>query len=236
MAENKKSFLLYCDLIHTIEELTDDEAGRLIKHVLRYVNDLNPEAPDRLTKISFEPIKQALKRDLLKYENIREKKRLAGIASAEIRKQNQQMSTPVESVQHTSTDSTVIVNDSVSVSDSVIVKEKKEKKRFTPPTIQEVILYFSENGYSEKSAIKAFNYYDVAEWIDSKGNKIKNWKQKMQGVWFKTENEERKELQQQAQIEIKICDYAIPNNELFGREQEDLLQRCKEGLYQKIKP
>ena len=24
MAENKKSFLLYCDLIHTVEQLTDD--------------------------------------------------------------------------------------------------------------------------------------------------------------------------------------------------------------------
>jgi hypothetical protein len=213
--------------------LKNDGGHVLMEDVLKSSQEAGKNSR-RLTKISFEPIKQALKRDLLKYENIREKKRLAGIASAEIRKQNQQMSTPVESVQHTSTDSTVIVNDSVSVSDSVIVKEKKEKKRFTPPTIQEVILYFAENGYSEKSAIKSFNYYDVAEWIDSKGNKIKNWKQKMQGVWFKTENEERKDLQQQAQIDIKICDYAIPNDELFGREQEDLLQDVKKDYIKKL--
>ena len=35
---------------------------------------------------------------------------------------------------------------------------------------------------------KAFDYYDCADWHDSKGNKVKNWKQKMQAVWFKDEN------------------------------------------------
>ena len=43
MADNKKSFLLYCDLIHTVQKLSDDQAGKLFKHVLEYVNDLNPE-------------------------------------------------------------------------------------------------------------------------------------------------------------------------------------------------
>lgn len=69
MAKDKKSFVLYCDLLPTVEKLTDEEAGKLFKHVLRYVNDLDPEA-DRLTELMFEPIKQALKRDLQKYENI----------------------------------------------------------------------------------------------------------------------------------------------------------------------
>ncbi len=196
MAENKKSFLLYCDLIHTIEELTDEEAGKLFKHVLRYVNDKNPEPPDRITKIAFEPIKQALKRDLLKYEIIREKKRLAGIASAESRKQHQQALTGVESVQQRPTHSTVNdsvsdnVNDSDSVSDNVIKKSKEKRKHFSAPTIEEVQNYFKENGYTKESAIKAWNYYDTGNWKDSKGDQVKNWKQKMQGVWFKDENKD----------------------------------------------
>lgn len=69
MAKDKKSVLLYCDIIHTIEELSDEEAGRLFKHYLRYVNDLNPTPPDKLTQIVFEPIKQNLKRDLKKWED-----------------------------------------------------------------------------------------------------------------------------------------------------------------------
>ena len=78
MAENKKSFLLYCDLIHTLEKLTDKQAGQLFKHVLRYVNDLNPQTDDILLQVCFEPIRQSLKRDLQKYEQIRENKSKAG--------------------------------------------------------------------------------------------------------------------------------------------------------------
>ena len=73
MAKEKKGFLLYCDIIHTIEKLNDEQAGKLFKHILRYVNDQNPVTDDILTEVVFEPIKQTLKRDLEKYEGIRAK-------------------------------------------------------------------------------------------------------------------------------------------------------------------
>lgn len=76
MATNKKSVLLYCDIIHTVEELTDEEAGKLFKHYLRYINDQNPTAPDKLTQIVFEPIKQNLKRDLIKWKERSERNSL----------------------------------------------------------------------------------------------------------------------------------------------------------------
>ena len=41
MAEEKKGFILYSDIIHTIEKLTDEQAGVLFKHILKYVNDLS---------------------------------------------------------------------------------------------------------------------------------------------------------------------------------------------------
>lgn len=64
MADGKKKVLVYADWIHLFESLEDDEAGKLIKHFFRYVNDMNPEAPDKLIKVAFESIKQTLKRDL----------------------------------------------------------------------------------------------------------------------------------------------------------------------------
>jgi hypothetical protein len=79
MAEDKKSILVYADWINIFEELEDVEAGKLIKHFFRYVNDKNPEAPDRLTKLLFAPIKQTLKRDLVKYEEKREKNRQSAL-------------------------------------------------------------------------------------------------------------------------------------------------------------
>lgn len=68
MAEDKKSFLLYTDLIYTVNKMPDDKAGELFKHILAYVNDLNPETDDLIIQLTFEPIKQQLKRDLLKYK------------------------------------------------------------------------------------------------------------------------------------------------------------------------
>ncbi len=73
MAKDKNSFLIYCDIIHTVDKLDDLQAGKLFKHLLKYVNDLNPVADDIVTEIAFEPIRQSLKRDLQKYETIRER-------------------------------------------------------------------------------------------------------------------------------------------------------------------
>ena len=85
MAQDKKSFLLYTDLIHTVKKLNDEQAGKLFKHVLEYVNDLNPQTDDILLQVCFEPIKQSLKRDLQKYEQIRENKSKAGKKGAKKR-------------------------------------------------------------------------------------------------------------------------------------------------------
>lgn len=124
MADNKKSFILYCDTLHTFEELEDEEAGKLIKHLLRYVNDLNPVAPDKLTKIAFEPIKQQLKRDLVKWvgktERLANNGRLGGIKSGEKRKANALKSKQIEANEANASKSKQIeANEAVSVSVNV---------------------------------------------------------------------------------------------------------------------
>jgi hypothetical protein len=70
MAKDKNSFLLYSDLYFTLKKLTDEQAGKLFKHILSYVNDENPQTNDFIIEVAFEPIKQSLKRDLRKYESI----------------------------------------------------------------------------------------------------------------------------------------------------------------------
>lgn len=68
MADGKNKIIVYRDWKTTFDKLTDEEAGRLIKHFFNYVNDENPVPVDRLTEIIFEPIKQTLKRDLKNWE------------------------------------------------------------------------------------------------------------------------------------------------------------------------
>lgn len=95
---------------------------------------------------------------------------------------------------------------------------KKEKggvggkgRRFIKPSVEEVKSYFAQNGFSDQSAIKAFNFYDVADWVDSKGTKIRNWKQKMQGVWFKDENRAVGQSQSNSVLDAKKSAAKIDN-------------------------
>ena len=129
MAENKKGFVLYADQKIIFEDLTNEEAGLLIKHIFSYVNDENPILEDRLLNMAFKPIKLQLKRDLVKYKEVKEKRSLAGQRSSELKKQQVltkstsvenveqalTKSTSVEDVEQVSTKSTVIDNVNVNV-------------------------------------------------------------------------------------------------------------------------
>src|SRR6185437_7057594 len=76
--------------------------------------------------------------------------------------------------------------------ESLLEKNKKENKsksrEFTPPSVDEVVSYFYEKGYTKESAQRAHEYYSTSDWHDNNNKKVKNWKQKMLSVWFKPEN------------------------------------------------
>jgi len=63
-------------------------------------------------------------------------------------------------------------------------KNKKKGTATTTPIFNEVKAYFLENGFSERLAKKAFDYYEDSGWVDKNGKQVLNWKQKMQSVWF----------------------------------------------------
>lgn len=75
--EGKKSFNLYTDLIQLvngsnvhnveIEPMTDDEAGKLFRWILEYVNDLHPAVPKEI-KFAVVQVKKQLDDDLEKYK------------------------------------------------------------------------------------------------------------------------------------------------------------------------
>lgn len=69
-----------------------------------------------------------------------------------------------------------------------IKKDRVEGRKFIPPNEKDVVQYFVEQGYPEELGKRAFMSYSVADWHDSNGKPVKNWKQKMVNVWFKPEN------------------------------------------------
>lgn len=127
MAKDKKGFILYADQKELFDQLPNEKAGELIKHIFSYVNDENPINKDLIINLAFTPIKQQLKRDLQKFEDVKVKRSEAGKKSAEAREIKRQQaltnSTSVKSVQQTLTNPTVRDNVTVTVNDTVKVKD-----------------------------------------------------------------------------------------------------------------
>lgn len=181
MAENKKSFVLYADLIKSIEHLTNEEKGVLFNHLLEYVNDKNPVLEDRLVLTAWKPIELQLKRDLVKFEEVKAKRSDAGKRSAELRAlknegHNTTNSTSVESVKQSSTNST----DNDNVNDNVNVNVINSKSK---PSLETRSLAFKEtlrpflNQYGADMLKSFYNY-----WSEPNQNKTKMLYE-MQKTW-----------------------------------------------------
>ena len=52
------------------------------------------------------------------------------------------------------------------------------KKDFVPPTLEEVQTYCKSRN-NNVDAQKFFDYFTASDWVDAKGNKVRNWKQKV---------------------------------------------------------
>ena len=109
----------------------------------------------------------------------REKKSLAGIKGMGKRWKNQQ-----NSEKNNTVITPLYQNDNIDITLYNKGKEKerkgkvKESSIFIPPTLDEIKTYIAEKKYST-DPLSFYNYFSEGNWIDSKGNKVKNWKQKL---------------------------------------------------------
>lgn len=75
------------------------------------------------------------------------------------------------------------------------ISEKKE--RFSKPTLEEIKNYIEEKSLNV-NADDFYQYFEEGNWIDSKGNKVKNWKQKLL-TWNKYKNNNTRNTNQPKQ-------------------------------------
>lgn len=85
--DRKKSFVLYADYLEFISVLTDEQKGKLFQQILEYVNNgTDMETDDTAILVTWLQIKNALDRDLEKYEKVTrmriQKGKLGGIIRA----------------------------------------------------------------------------------------------------------------------------------------------------------
>ena len=74
--------------------------------------------------------------------------------------------------------------------DKEVKKRRKKSKDFTPPTLEEVEAYCKSRN-NNVDAKRFFDFFDSADWVDSKGNKVRNWKQKV--ITWESYNKEVKQ-------------------------------------------
>jgi hypothetical protein len=189
MADNKKSFVAYVDWKNSFDMLTDTEAGQLVKHLLAYVNDENPELDDRYLKLAFEPIKLQLKRDLQKYEIVKGRRSEAGkkggLKSGETRKQIEANEANASSVKQNEANEagndnvTVNVNDTVNGNvtgtDILLKKETKdieERKLKFASTLEQYVAI-----YSRPMVLDFYKY-----WTEPNKSNTK-FKQELEKTW-----------------------------------------------------
>jgi hypothetical protein len=204
MATGKKKVIVYADWKSTFELLSDEEAGKLIKHFFRYVNDEDPEPPERLIEILFEPIKVTLKRDLEKWEIRSGNAKANGLKGGRPKSENNPKE-PTRLFLAQKKPVSVSVSDSVSVSvkennsliTSVIkecVTEKTASRKFVKPTRQEIQDFIILNSFVIDPDY-FINHYESNGWKVGK-NSMKDWKATLRN-WNTREKENQKSKPQQ---------------------------------------
>lgn len=174
---NRKSFVLYTEWEDAFDGQPNDVAGELIKAIFDYVRtEEMPLIDNTVVNAMFSILKPAIDRNIGKYDAAIEQRRDAAKKSAEKRKQQsveiKRPSTNVSGRKRTSTDS-------VSVSDSVIIKEKilKEKSLSLSDRtniFKEELIPFVEK-YGKDMIFAFFDYWSEP---NSTGTKMKRELQK----------------------------------------------------------
>lgn len=181
----KKGFVLYNDQKEVIDELDNEQAGKLFKAIYEYNVNKKVTLTGAL-KIIFIPFKTSFDRDSKKWEEISKLrseagKRHRGNQHTRKKQELEQM----EQVLQNGTNGTVSVSVSGSVKDSVNVNVSDSVSvnniPDTPNTIFQFCISLFEN-YNEndlkKSCTKFFNYYKEKNW---KG--VNNWQEKLE-LWI----------------------------------------------------
>ena len=190
----KKSFVLYNDQKEIIDELSDEQAGKLLKAIYEY--NINKKITLTGTlKVIFIPFKNSFDRDEEKWEEISKQRSEAGKRHTGNQYTRQKNGTTVpicskkwNKMEQNGTNGTVSVSASVSdsvsvnVNDSVCVNNTQSKN--TPDT-HDTVFQFSLSVFQDydqndlkKSCKKFYSYYKEKDW---KG--VNDWKEKLQ-MWI----------------------------------------------------
>lgn len=190
----KHSFVLHTDIGQHLALLDDTECGKLFRAVVAYADDGTlPAAMSPAGQMAFSFIKAQLDRDSQKWDEVREKRRMAGRAGAAVTNGKRAANAAnADFAEQKAANPAVTVPVPVTVPVSVPVNKESEsadkprRPRFVPPGEPEVLEYFRQQGSTAGEASAFYDYYTANGWRQGKGQgkPIKDWQAAARG-WIR---------------------------------------------------
>jgi hypothetical protein len=204
----KKSFIVHLDSLEILDELTDDQAGKLLKAFRDYHHEKDLKL-DSILRIVFVPFKLQFQRDNDKYEGTVVRNSLNGSKGGRPKKPTktkQKQENPVGyfGLSQNPLKAKKADSDSDSVSDSgndsesdsgnekglMVLPAEVPNKKFLKPSLQDVSLYVqSKEPQANKELVHQFaekfwNFYESNGWKVGK-NPMKSWQSAIR-TWNET--------------------------------------------------
>lgn len=231
--DEKKSVVLYVEWAKPLASLSLEDKGRIFDAILQYTEtDEAPLLDKPELDMAFAFIRLRLDADAQKWANVKEKRRSAGALGGKQRQANQANATFAKQNKQDQANQAVYVNGNVNVNDNVspngdinIGGETAEnpppapassgKKKFIPPTLDEVAAYCNER-HNHISPSAFIDYYEARGWKYGTGKPMVNWKaavrtweQKEKG---RTHTQDKQQNKATEEVNARIFE------ELFGGE------------------
>lgn len=182
--KQKKSFVMYAEWGNLFESLPETSAGTLIKAIYDHFRGEDPHIADASLKAVYDMIAARMDADGEKYEEVRAKR-----TDAARSKWMQMDANTSKSIQKHHDNENDNDNENVNVNVSSNEDKREKRKRFTPPTLEELRSYIREKGYTFE-AETFLSYYDSNGWKIGR-NPMKDWKAACR-TWQQKEKERRK--------------------------------------------
>ena len=210
----RKGFLLLNNQIEIIEDLSDEQAGQLLKAFYDYNNGNEVKLKGLMNsifkqfKVIFDENEQRYqekceknKKNIEEYwKKVKEEKN----TSEYERKRMNTMATNIN--KNINTNTNINTNKSKLNNNNININKSERDQSFTPtasPTLAEIYNYACSLDINDKDYCEKFyNHYESIGWVNGTGREIKNWKLVFNN-WLKKDNKQndRREINQECNLQ-----------------------------------
>lgn len=169
-------FPFYYSYRKKLAKLSDQEVGRLVRSLLEYGEIGETEELAGRESVAFDFIADDIDRAKAAYEEKCSKNKKSISKRYET---SQETTNEYEGIQtYTNEYERREIKQNQNKTKPKTKEKESNNKRFTPPTLDEIRDYCISRG-NDVDPQRFFDYFEANNWIDSKGQKVKSWKQKV---------------------------------------------------------